>query len=64
MEAKKDSDLATALEQNTKSNRQLAETIDHFIQILSPELRKTDTVRRVAEEKDRILKEARRLFGE
>ena len=64
MEGKKDSELATALEQNTKSNRHLAETIDHFIQLLSPELRKTDTVRRVAEEKNHLLREARRLFGE
>ena len=64
MDAKKNSDLAKAIDQNTKSNQKLAETIDLFIQVITPELRKTDTVRRVQEERDEILKSARRLFGE
>ena len=52
MDAKKNSDLAKAIDQNTKSNQKLAETIDLFIQVITPELRKTDTVRRVKEERD------------
>lgn len=64
MDAKKNSDLAKAIDQNTKSNQKLAETIDLFIQVITPELRKTDTVRRVQEERDEILKSARKLFGE
>ena len=64
MDAKKNSDLAKAIDQNTKSNQKLAETIDLFIQVITPELNKTDTVRRVQEERDEILKSARRLFGE
>ena len=64
MDAKNNSDLAKAIDQNTKSNQKLAETIDLFIQVITPELRKTDTVRRVQEERDEILKSARRLFGE
>jgi nucleoid DNA-binding protein len=64
MDAKKNSDLAKAIDQNTKSNQKLAETIDLFIQVITPELKKTDTVRRVQEERDEILKSARRLFGE
>ena len=64
MDAKNNSDLAKAIDQNTKSNQKLAETIDLFIQVITPELRKTDTVRRIQEERDEILKSARRLFGE
>ena len=64
MDAKKNSDLAKAIDQNTKSNQKLAETIDLFIQVITPELNKTDTVRRVQEERDALLKDARRLFGE
>ena len=64
MDAKKDSDLAKAIDQNTKSNQKLAETIDLFIQVITPELNKTDTVRRVQEERNALLKDARRLFGE
>ena len=64
MDAENNSDLAKALDQNTKSNQKLAETIDLFIQVITPELKKTDTVRRVQEERDEILKSARRLFGE
>ena len=64
MDAKKNSDLAKAIDQNTKSNQKLAETIDLFIQVITPELNKTDTVRRVQEEKNALLKDARRLFGE
>ena len=64
MDAKKNSDLAKAIDQNTKSNQKLAETIDLFIQVITPELNKTDTVRRVQEERDEILKSARKLFGE
>mgnify|MGYP003129846771 CR=1 FL=1 len=64
MDAKKDSDLAKAIDQNTKSNQKLAETIDLFIQVITPELNKTDTVRRVQEERDALMREARRLFGE
>ena len=64
MESKNNSDLETALDRNTKSNNQLVEKLDHFIQIIQPELKKTDTVRRVQEERNAILKDARRLFGE
>ena len=64
MDAKKDSDLAKAIDQNTKSNQKLAETIDLFIQVITPELNKTDTVRRVQEERNALMREARRLFGE
>jgi nucleoid DNA-binding protein len=64
MDAKKNSDLAKAIDQNTKSNQKLAETIDLFIQVITPELNKTDTVRRVQEERNALLKDARRLFGE
>jgi hypothetical protein len=64
MDAKKNSDLAKAIDQNTKSNQKLAETIDLFIQVITPELHKTDTVRRVQEERNALLKDARRLFGE
>jgi nucleoid DNA-binding protein len=64
MDAKKNSDLAKAIDQNTKSNQKLAETIDLFIQVITPELNKTDTVRKVQEERDALLKDARRLFGE
>ena len=64
MDAKKNSDLAKAIDQNTKSNQKLAETIDLFIQVITPELKKTDTVRRVQEERNALMKEARRLFGE
>ena len=64
MDAENNSDLAKAIDQNTKSNQKLAETIDLFIQVITPELKKTDTVRRVQEERDEILKSARRLFGE
>ena len=64
MDAEKKSDLAKAIDQNTKSNQKLAETLDLFIQVISPELKKTDTVRRVQEERDHLLKEARSLFGE
>ena len=64
MDAKKNSDLAKAIDQNTKSNQKLAETIDLFIQVITPELNKTDTVRRVQEERHALLKDARRLFGE
>ena len=64
MDAKKNSDLAKAIDQNTKSNQKLAETLDLFIQVITPELKKTDTVRRVQEERNALLKDARRLFGE
>ena len=64
MDAENNSDLAKAIDQNTKSNQKLAETLDLFIQVITPELKKTDTVRRVQEERDEILKSARRLFGE
>jgi nucleoid DNA-binding protein len=64
MDAKNNSDLAKAIDQNTKSNQKLAETIDLFIQVITPELNKTDTVRRVQEERNALLKDARRLFGE
>ena len=64
MDAKKNSDLAKAIDQNTKSNQKLAETIDLFIQVITPELHKTATVRRVQEERNALLKDARRLFGE
>ena len=64
MDAKKNSDLAKAIDQNTKSNQKLAETIYLFIQVITPELNKTDTVRRVQEERNALLKDARRLFGE
>ena len=64
MDAKKNSDLAKAIDQNPKSNQKLAETIDLFIQVMTPELNKTDTVRRVQEERNALLKDARRLFGE
>ena len=64
MDAKKNSDLAKAIDQNTKSNQKLAETIDLFIQVITPELNKTDTVRRVQEERNALLKDARKLFGE
>ena len=64
MDAKKNSDLAKAIDQNTKSNQKLAETIDLFIQVITPELNKTYTVRRVQEERNALLKDARRLFGE
>ena len=64
MDAKNNSDLAKAIDQNTKSNQKLAETLDLFIQVITPELKKTDTVRRVQEERNALLKDARRLFGE
>ena len=64
MDAKNNSDLAKAIDQNTKSNQKLADTIDLFIQVITPELNKTDTVRRVQEERNALLKDARRLFGE
>ena len=64
MDAENNSDLAKAIDQNTKSNQKLAETLDLFIQVITPELKKTDTVRRVQEERDELLKSARRLFGE
>jgi|TARA_R100000479_G_scaffold131598_1_gene69423 nucleoid DNA-binding protein len=64
MDAENNSDLAKAIDQNTKSNQKLAETLDLFIQVITPELKKTDTVRRVQEERNALLKDARRLFGE
>ncbi len=64
MDAKNNFDLAKAIDQNTKSNQKLAETLDLFIQVITPELKKTDTVRRVQEERNALLKDARRLFGE
>ena len=64
MDAENNSDLAKAIDQNTKSNQKLAETLDLFIQVIMPELKKTDTVRRVQEERNALLKDARRLFGE
>ena len=64
MDAENNSDLAKAIDQNTKSNQKLAETLDLFIQVITPELNKTDTVRRVQEERNALLKDARRLFGE
>ena len=64
MDAENNSDLAKAIDQNTKSNQKLAETLDLFIQVITPELKKTDTVRRVQEERNALLKDARRLLGE
>ena len=64
MDAENNSDLAKAIDQNTKSNQKLAETLDLFIQVITPELKKTDTVQRVQEERNALLKDARRLFGE
>ena len=54
MDAENNSDLAKAIDQNTKSNQKLAETLDLFIQVITPELKKTDTVRRVQEERNAL----------
>ena len=40
MDAENNSDLAKAIDQNTKSNQKLAETLDLFIQVITPELKK------------------------
>lgn len=53
-----------ALEKNSRACRDLEATLQDFISVIKPEFKKSETINRLQEEKDQLLKEAKRFLGD